>query len=74
MTTEEAARLQEIKSMLIPLSERLAGPFNDAKNSGTLERYPLDEIGTPALVIASPDDPTQAVTVHYLLHNYAAAL
>lgn len=68
ITPEQEEELNAFKAMLMPVSQRAAGMFNDAKVSGMLERYPLEEIKTPALIIASPDDPTHA----FLYGEYTA--
>jgi len=51
---------QELRSMmqsLLPMSSRRAGLLNDAAVVSSLDRYPLERIAAPTLVIAAADDP-----------------
>jgi pimeloyl-ACP methyl ester carboxylesterase len=41
---------------ILPVSDRRLGLINDARVTSTLERYELERIATPTLVISARDD------------------
>jgi pimeloyl-ACP methyl ester carboxylesterase len=49
--------LHEMMRSLLPMSLRRDGLLNDGAVVSSLERYALEEIATPTLVIAAADDP-----------------
>lgn len=55
MTPEERMQVDELMTMLFPVSERQAGIMNDGINHQRLERYALEDIHTPTLVIDAKD-------------------
>jgi 2-hydroxy-6-oxonona-2,4-dienedioate hydrolase len=54
---ETKARLSKMMDSLLPISARRAGLFNDAAVVGSLDRYPLEQITAPTLVVNAADDP-----------------
>jgi hypothetical protein len=55
MTPAQRARVAELTAMILPVSQRQAGIVNDAANSASLGRYPLEEIRAPTLVLDAAD-------------------
>ena len=55
MTSDEQKQVDELMTMIFPVSERLAGIVNEEINHLKLERYPLDNISAPTLVIDAKD-------------------
>ena len=55
MTSDEQKQVNELMTMIFPVSERLAGIVNEEINHLKLERYPLDNISAPTLVIDAKD-------------------
>jgi 2-hydroxy-6-oxonona-2,4-dienedioate hydrolase len=55
MTADEQKQVDELMTMIFPVSERQAGIINDAINHQKLERYPLESIHAPTLVIDAKD-------------------
>lgn len=55
MTTDEQKQVDELMNMIFPVSERQAGIVNDGINHQKLERYPLENIRAPTLVIDAKD-------------------
>jgi pimeloyl-ACP methyl ester carboxylesterase len=51
MTPSEPKQVDELMTMIFPVSERQAGIINDGINHQKLERYPLESIRAPTLVI-----------------------
>lgn len=52
----EQRRIDEVLRSVLPLSSRAAGLRNDARVATSLERYQLESIQTPTLIIALRDD------------------
>src|SRR5687767_3217638 len=55
-STAERARVRELMLNILPLSERQAGLLNDGAIGMALERYELERIAAPTLVISVVDD------------------
>ena len=55
MTPDEQKQVDELMTMIFPVSERQAGIINDGINHQKLERYPLESIRAPTLVIDAKD-------------------
>jgi pimeloyl-ACP methyl ester carboxylesterase len=55
-SAEEQARVTEILEHILPVSPRRLGLINDAAVTSTLERYALEAITAPALIIGVRDD------------------
>lgn len=55
MTPNEQKQVDELMTMIFPVSERQAGIINDGINHQKLERYPLENIRAPTLVIDAKD-------------------
>ena len=55
-TAAERRYVDEFLLSLLPISRRSAGLWNDAVIASTLERYPLEDLRTPTLVISAEDD------------------
>ena len=55
MTADEQEQVDELMTMIFPVSERQAGIINEAINHQKLERYPLESIRAPTLVIDAKD-------------------
>jgi 2-hydroxy-6-oxonona-2,4-dienedioate hydrolase len=55
MTPDERKQVDELMTMIFPVSERQAGIINEAINHQKLERYPLESIRAPTLVIDAKD-------------------
>jgi pimeloyl-ACP methyl ester carboxylesterase len=55
MTPDEQKQVDELMTMIFPVSERQAGIINEAINHQKLERYPLESIRAPTLVIDAKD-------------------
>lgn len=53
---EEQARVNSIIAHILPVSVRAQGLINDGAVVSSLERYPLERIRSPALVISVADD------------------
>ena len=53
---EEQTRVTEVIEHILPVSPRRIGLLNEAKVMSTLERYPLERITAPALLISAQDD------------------
>jgi pimeloyl-ACP methyl ester carboxylesterase len=54
--TEEQARVAAVLAGILPVSARRLGLLNDATVTSTLERYELERIMAPTLVISVADD------------------
>ena len=52
----EQARVAEILAHILPVSPRRLGLLNDAAVTSRLERYPLERITTPTLIVSAEDD------------------
>jgi pimeloyl-ACP methyl ester carboxylesterase len=52
----ERARVRELMLNILPLSERQAGVLNDSAIGTSIERYELERIAAPTLVISVLDD------------------
>jgi pimeloyl-ACP methyl ester carboxylesterase len=52
----ERIRIEAILDGILPVSERRLGLLNDAIVTAHLERYPLERISAPTLVISVADD------------------
>jgi pimeloyl-ACP methyl ester carboxylesterase len=52
----EQARMQEMIDQILPVSARRLGLLNDGAVVSTLQRYDLEHIGAPTLVIDAEDD------------------
>jgi pimeloyl-ACP methyl ester carboxylesterase len=52
----ERARVRELMLNILPLSERQAGVLNDSAIGASIERYELERIAAPTLVISLVDD------------------
>ena len=52
----EQARVAEILAHILPVSPRRLGLLNDAAVTSSLERYPLERITTPTLIVSAEDD------------------
>jgi len=57
LTPAQEEQLSELMQMLLPISMRLPGLLNDANITSSLDRYPLESITAPTLVISVVDDP-----------------
>ena len=55
MTPDEQKQVDELMTMIFPVSERQAGIVNEGINHQKLERYPLENIHAPTLVIDAKD-------------------
>jgi pimeloyl-ACP methyl ester carboxylesterase len=55
MTPDEQKQVDELMTMIFPVSERQAGIVNEGINHQKLERYPLENIRAPTLVIDAQD-------------------
>src|SRR5215212_4796448 len=55
MTPDEHKQVDELMRMIFPVSERQAGIVNEGINHQKLERYPLENIHAPTLVIDAKD-------------------
>jgi pimeloyl-ACP methyl ester carboxylesterase len=53
---DEQARIQQLLDLILPVSPRRPGLVNDAAISSTLERYNLEQMLAPTLVISVADD------------------
>jgi len=53
---EEQARTAQMMERILPVSSRRQGLLNDAKVIASLERYTLERISAPTLVISMQDD------------------
>jgi len=54
--TEEQARVDTVLQHILPVSLRRRGLLNDATVTSSLERYELERIATPALIVSVADD------------------
>lgn len=52
----ERERIDEILDQILPISSRRPGLMNDAKVTGSLERYALEKIVAPTLLVSVADD------------------
>jgi len=55
-SAEEQARVGKLLQHILPVSPRRLGLLNDAAVTSSLQRYELERIATPALVISMADD------------------
>ena len=55
MTSDEQRGVSELIRLIFPVSERQAGIINDGINSKSLQRYAVENIRTPTLVIDAKD-------------------
>ena len=55
MTSDERKQVDELMTMIFPVSERQEGIINDGANSQSLQRYALESIQAPTLVIDAKD-------------------
>lgn len=55
-STEEQVRAKKVIEHILPITQRRLGLINDGAITSSLERYPLEHIGTPTLVISCADD------------------
>ena len=55
MTPDEQKQVDELMTMIFPVSERQAGIVNEGINHQKLERYPLENIRAPTLIIDAQD-------------------
>jgi 2-hydroxy-6-oxonona-2,4-dienedioate hydrolase len=55
MTQEEWVQTDQLMTMIFPVSERQMGIVNEGINHQKLERYPLEDIRAPTLVIDAKD-------------------
>jgi 2-hydroxy-6-oxonona-2,4-dienedioate hydrolase len=55
MTSDEQKQVNELMTMIFPVSERQAGIVKEGINHQKLERYPLENIHAPTLVIDAQD-------------------
>ena len=55
MTSDEQKQVDELMTMIFPVSQRQAGIINEGINHQKLERYPLENIRAPTLVIDAQD-------------------
>jgi pimeloyl-ACP methyl ester carboxylesterase len=53
---EERAKLDEMISIILPVSQRRLGVLNEGKTQGAGTQYPLEQIGAPTLLISAEDD------------------
>lgn len=51
------AQKDELMRSLLPFSQRIDGMVNEGKIASSLNRYPLENITAPTLVISAADDP-----------------
>lgn len=58
LTPEQEKRVSELMQNILPVSRRQGGIINDGINHTCRERYPLENITVPALVISPEDDGT----------------
>jgi pimeloyl-ACP methyl ester carboxylesterase len=54
--TEEQARVDRVLKHILPVSPRRLGLLNDAAVTSSLERYELERIAVPTLVMSAADD------------------
>jgi len=52
----EQARVAEILAHILPVGPRRLGLLNDASVTSSLERYPLERLTTPTLIVSAEDD------------------
>ena len=55
MTPKEQREVAELMNLIFPVSKRQAGIINDGANSQNLQRYALENIRAPTLVIDAKD-------------------
>jgi pimeloyl-ACP methyl ester carboxylesterase len=55
MTSEQRGRVDELIALIQPVSQRQGGIVNDAANSNSLVRYPLEDVRAPTLIIDAKD-------------------
>jgi pimeloyl-ACP methyl ester carboxylesterase len=55
-SAEEQARIDRVLKQILPVSPRRLGLLNDAAVTSSLQRYELELIGAPALVVSAADD------------------
>ena len=55
-SADEQARVSELLEHILPVSPRRLGLLNDAAVTSTLQRYELEQIRSPTLVISMADD------------------
>lgn len=55
-TAEELARVNEALRHILPVSARRLGLLNDAAVTSSLERYALEQIAAPTLIMSAVDD------------------
>ena len=53
---EETAKLDEMISIILPVSQRRLGVLNEGKTQGAGIQYPLEQVRTPTLLISAEDD------------------
>jgi pimeloyl-ACP methyl ester carboxylesterase len=53
---QERARVNELMRHILPLSERSAGLLNDSAIGNTIQRYDLERISAPTLLVSLVDD------------------
>lgn len=55
-TAESRREIDQMLEMILPISMRVAGIWNDSEIATNLTRYALEEMTVPALVISATDD------------------
>jgi len=74
LTDEERDRLSEWLHTMQPIEPRLPGIDNDSLNYQTRSRPDLEKIGSPTLIVAAADDPTQTLpNARYLAEHIPGA-
>jgi pimeloyl-ACP methyl ester carboxylesterase len=55
-TCEERRNVDQMLRIILPVSRRVAGIWNDSEIASHLTRYPLEEMRVPTLVLSAADD------------------
>lgn len=74
LTPAEEKQLSEFMQSLLPIGIRLPGLLNDIKIYSSLDRYPLERITVPTLIISASDDPYNTfISAQYTAQNIPGA-
>jgi len=58
MSEQDRTRVAEVRDLILPVSRRIDGIMNDGLNVEAMERYPLEQIRAPTLVVDAEDEST----------------